>query len=75
MRRPQMRPKKMAEKILSKTVYRAYPLAIKAITAVKKTVAPIPAYLLRSPLEQVSKICVSAPEQNIKKRCNMIVLV
>jgi hypothetical protein len=54
-------------------VYKAYPLAMKAITAVKNTVAPIPAYLFRSPLEQVAKISVSAPEQKIKKRCNMIV--
>ena len=39
-----------------------------AITAVKKTVAPIPAYLVFSPAEHWSRISMSAPEQKIKKR-------
>lgn len=43
-----------------------------AITAVKKTVAPIPAYLFCSPMEQLSKILVSEPEQMIKNCFNMI---
>jgi len=42
---------------------------------VKKTVAPMPAYLVRSPGEQSSKIAVSDPEQKMKKRCNMLILI
>lgn len=42
-----------------------------AITAVKNTVAPIPAYLVRSPGEHCSNISVSAPEQKMKNRCSI----
>ena len=44
-----------------------------AITAVKNTVAPIPAYLFCSPSEHVFKIVESAPEQRMKKFCNMMI--
>jgi beta-lactamase regulating signal transducer with metallopeptidase domain len=39
---------------------------------IKKTVAPIPAYLFCSPMEHSSRISVSAPEQRIKNCFNMI---
>jgi len=45
---------------------------MKAMTAVKKTVAPIPTYLVCSPSEQPSSKDLSAPEQRIKKFFNMI---
>jgi hypothetical protein len=40
---------------------------------VKKTVAPIPAYLFCSPLEQPLIMSESTPEHNIKKRFNMMI--
>ena len=40
--------------------------------AVKKTVAPIPTYLVCSPSEQEESKSSSAPEHRIKKRFNMI---
>ena len=67
-----MIPKKTAVNKLSKTVNKAKEAAIVAITAVKKTVAPIPAYLVFSPEEHWYKISVSEPEQKTKKRCNMM---
>jgi hypothetical protein len=48
-------------------------LAIKAITAVKNTVAPIPAYLFCSPLEQEFTMSLSTPEHRRKKRFNMMI--
>jgi len=36
-----------------------------AITAVKNTVAPIPTYLLCSPLEQFSKIFLFLPKEKL----------
>jgi hypothetical protein len=42
------------------------------MTAVKKTVAPIPTYLVCSPSEQPSSKSLSAPEQRIKNCFNMI---
>ena len=47
-------------------------IPIQIITAVKKTVAPIPAYLFCSPMQQLSKISVSEPEQIMKNCFNMI---
>ncbi len=41
------------------------------MTAVKKTVAPMPAYFVCSPGEQESGILVSAPEQKIKNCFSM----
>ena len=58
--------------MLSNTVNKAYALAKKAITAVKKTVAPIPTYLVCSPSEQPSSRSLSAPEQRMKNDLNMI---
>ena len=46
---------------------------MKAITAVKNTVAPIPAYLFCSPLEQPLIMSESTPEHKIKKRFNMMI--
>jgi hypothetical protein len=46
---------------------------MKAIIAVKNTVAPIPAYLFCSPLEQEFTMLVSTPEQRRKKRFNMMI--
>jgi hypothetical protein len=66
------KPNKTAGMGSSKTVKRAYPLAIKAIAAVKKTVAPIPTNLVCSPSEQLSRRFLSAPEQRIKNDFNMI---
>jgi hypothetical protein len=56
--------------MLSNTVNKAYALAKKAITAVKKTVAPIPTVC--SPSEQPSSRSLSAPEQRMKNDLNMI---
>ena len=65
-------PNAIAGYILSKTVNSAYELARKAMTAVKKTVAPIPTYLVCSPSEQPSSRSLSAPEQRMKNCFNMI---
>ena len=73
MRNPHIIPKKIAVYSVSKTVNSAYDAAIVAITAVKKTVAPIPAYFVRSPGAHSSSISVSAPEQKIKNRCSIVV--
>ena len=45
-----------------------------AITAVKKTVAPMPAYLFCSPLEQEFTMSLSTPEHRRKKRFNMMMI-
>lgn len=43
------------------------------MTAVKNTVAPMPAYLFCSPLEQEFTMWVSTPEHRRKKRFNMMI--
>ena len=47
----------------------------KSIIAVKKTVAPIPTYLVCSPSLQLESSSLSEPEHRIKKRFNMIDLI
>jgi hypothetical protein len=43
------------------------------MSAVKNTVAPMPAYLFCSPLEQSFKMSVSEPEQMMKNCCNIMI--
>jgi hypothetical protein len=67
------RPKTTAITYDSKTVYNAYPEEKKARTPVKKTVAPIPMYLLTS-VGHFSRMEASTPEQKRKKFLSRVII-
>ncbi len=74
MSRPHKREKSIDVNRFPKTVYKAYPDAIMAKSPVKKTVAPMPTYLLNS-VGACFKMRSSQPEQKIKKAANRSIIL
>jgi hypothetical protein len=70
--KPQTNPKAIAVNGLLNTVYNAYDDAIIAKIPVKKTVAPMPVYLLYS-VGDCSRRFLFTPEQKMKKFPSVVI--